>query len=301
MDMKKYEVLLRAADLSNLTKAGEQLGYTQSGVSHMMKSLEEEFGFPLLVRGRKGVRLTAEGKQVEPVLREILKWGERLEQIVDELNGLESGHISIAALTSVSLHWLPRIIKRFYTQYPNITVELRREDGVKQARDLLLNNQVDLAFISYQSDMGTDWVRLGEDRLMAVMPESYPEPEGGLFPIKRFEQEPFLMTEFGRDYGIYEVLEESGVKVKLGFSPMDDHVTMSMVESELGLSILPELLMLNNSYRIRTMPLEGGYSRMLGIALPSLERASPAVRKFIACTKAVIAEMQDGRTTWGDS
>lgn len=291
MDIKKYEVLLKAVDLGNLTKAGEQLGYTQSGVSHMMKGLEDEFGFPLLVRGRKGVALTAEGKRIEPILREILKWGNRLNQTVDELNGLETGHINIAALTSVSLHWLPRIIKRFYTQYPNIQVELRREDGVRQAKELLINHQVDMAFISYQKNLNFDWIHLRGDRLMAVLPKDYPEYDGHLFPMKGFEKEPFLMTEFGKDYGIYETLEKSKTHVKLAFSPMDDHVTMSMVESGLGLSILPELLLKNNAYRIRTMPLEGGYSRILGIALPSLEHASPAVKKFLDCTKEVLKEM----------
>lgn len=291
MDIKKYEVLLRAVDLGNLTRAGEELGYTQSGVSHMMRSLEEEFGFPLLVRGRRGVSLTAEGKIVEPILRELLKNGLRLTQLTDELKGLETGHISIAALTSVSMHWLPRILKKFYTTYPNIKVELRREDGVRQARELLSQNEVDLAFISYQTSMTFDWIHLRGDRLMAVVPEEFPVPEGKLFPMKLFETEPFLMTEFGHDYDIYEALEKSDVRVQLRFSPMDDHVTMSMVESGLGLSILPELLLQNNPYRIRTIPLEGGFSRILGIALPSVERASPAVKKFLACTKSVMEDI----------
>lgn len=291
MDIRKYEVLLKAADLGNLTRAGEELGYTQSGVSHMLKSLEEEFGFPLLVRGRRGVSLTAEGKIVEPILRELLKNEIRLNQLVDELNGLETGHISIAALTSVSLHWLPRIIKKFNTIYPNIKVELRREDGVRQAKELLSQNEVDLAFISYQKNLNFDWIHLRGDRLMAIMPEDYPEVEENRFPMKRFETEPFLMTEFGHDYDIYEALEKSRVQVNMKFSPLDDHVTMSMVESGLGLSILPELLLQNNPYKIRTMPLEGGYSRILGVALPSVEQASPAVKKFLDCTKEVLKEI----------
>lgn len=291
MDIRKYEVLLRAVELGNLTKAGEELGYTQSGVSHMMKSLEEEFGFPLLVRGRRGVSLTAEGKLIEPILRDILRDSMRLAQLTDELNGLETGHISIAALTSVSLHWLPRIIKKFCTTYPNIKVELRREDGVKQAKDLLEKNEVDLAFISYQKNLNFDWIHLRGDRLMAVMPKDYPFVESNLFPMKLFETEPFLMTEYGHDYDIYEALEKSKTQVTLSFSRLDDHVTMSMVESGLGLSILPELLLKNNPYDIRTMPLEGGYSRILGIALPSVEQASPAVKKFLDCTKEVLKEM----------
>ena len=56
MDTKKYEVFEKTVELSSLTKAAEELGLTQSGVSHIIAALEEEFGFPLLTRSRTGVR-----------------------------------------------------------------------------------------------------------------------------------------------------------------------------------------------------------------------------------------------------
>lgn len=56
MDQNKRVALLTAIDLGNLTRAAEQLGYTQSGLSYVIKALEAELGFPLLVRSRAGVR-----------------------------------------------------------------------------------------------------------------------------------------------------------------------------------------------------------------------------------------------------
>ena len=61
MDTKKLEALATAVELGSFTRAAEMLGYTQSGLTHMMNSLEKDFGFPVLVRGRAGVRLTAAG------------------------------------------------------------------------------------------------------------------------------------------------------------------------------------------------------------------------------------------------
>lgn len=58
MESKKLEALLMAVDLGSFTKAAEVMGYTQSGLTHMMNSLEREVGFTLLERGRGGVRLT---------------------------------------------------------------------------------------------------------------------------------------------------------------------------------------------------------------------------------------------------
>ena len=58
MDTKKLEVLAAAVEYGSFTRAAENLGYTQSGLTHMMNSLEKDIGFPVLLRGRQGVRLT---------------------------------------------------------------------------------------------------------------------------------------------------------------------------------------------------------------------------------------------------
>ena len=60
MSLKKYKALVETIDLGSLTKAAEKLNYTQPGVSHMILSLENEFGFPLLIRGKNGVTPTPE-------------------------------------------------------------------------------------------------------------------------------------------------------------------------------------------------------------------------------------------------
>lgn len=69
MNIKKYEAFIRAVELGSLSKAAEELGYTQSGISHMMQSLEEEVGFPLLVRTSSGILPNAEGETLLPAIR----------------------------------------------------------------------------------------------------------------------------------------------------------------------------------------------------------------------------------------
>ena len=62
MDIKKFKLFLDVAETNNFTKSGDRLGYTQSGVSHILKSLEEEVGFPLFIRSKHGVTLTKSAK-----------------------------------------------------------------------------------------------------------------------------------------------------------------------------------------------------------------------------------------------
>ena len=60
----KYLAYLKTVEFHSLTKAANLLGYTQPGISHMITSLEQELGFPLLIRAKDGVYPTDEGQQL---------------------------------------------------------------------------------------------------------------------------------------------------------------------------------------------------------------------------------------------
>ena len=66
--MQRYITLLRVIDLQNITKAAQDMGYTQSAVSQMIQSLEKELQLTLITRSRNGVRLTREGAELYPYI-----------------------------------------------------------------------------------------------------------------------------------------------------------------------------------------------------------------------------------------
>lgn len=55
---QKLEILMTAVDLGSFSKASEVVGYTQSGLTHLVNSLEREIGFPLIIRSHNGISLT---------------------------------------------------------------------------------------------------------------------------------------------------------------------------------------------------------------------------------------------------
>ena len=90
MNIRKYEAYVRAVELGSLSKAAEQLGYTQSGMSHMMQSLEEEVGFPLMVRTSTGILPNSEGELLLPIIRQLLNTNESLEQHIAKIKGADT-------------------------------------------------------------------------------------------------------------------------------------------------------------------------------------------------------------------
>lgn len=87
MDTSRYQAFLSAAETGSIKNAAEELGYTPSGVSQLIKALEEELGFTLLYRSKKGVSLTLEGRRLRPTIREILESENRLFQTASEMPG----------------------------------------------------------------------------------------------------------------------------------------------------------------------------------------------------------------------
>ena len=102
MDIGKYEVFLKAVESGSLTKTAESLGYTQPGISIMIKKLEEECGFALFHRMKNGVETTDEGKIMIPIIRELVNWHQQFYQTAAMLNGLQIGTIKIASYSSMS-------------------------------------------------------------------------------------------------------------------------------------------------------------------------------------------------------
>ena len=120
MDTKKLAALAAAVRLGSFTRAAEELGYTQSGLTHMMNSLEKDVGFPLLVRGRTGVRLTPAGQRIFPLVQECLNGAKALEREILLINTQQEESVRVAAYDSIARHWLPEVIQRFRRAHPDV-------------------------------------------------------------------------------------------------------------------------------------------------------------------------------------
>ena len=73
MDIEKLKALKTAVEIGSITQAAEHMGYSQPGLTGMLKRLEQEVGYPLLRRGTKGVRLTEAGEAVMPYIDRVLE------------------------------------------------------------------------------------------------------------------------------------------------------------------------------------------------------------------------------------
>lgn len=287
MDIKEYSLFADVAETKNFTRSGERMGYSQSGVSHILKNLENELGFSLFMRTKHGVSLTPNAELILPEVRKLLATNEKLEQTINAINGLETGQITIGTFASISIHWLPALLHKFQEIHPKIAINLK-EGGTDDISKWIEENQVDFGFFSQRNKRSLEWIPLYEDPLMAVLPNDYPIPADGHFPISEIGNQPFIISAIGTDYDIHHALQEAAISPCIRFSSKDDHAIMSMVSNHLGISILPKLIVTEYEDRITALPLKPFCSRNLGIGLRSYKDLTPAAVKFIEFTKQTL-------------
>lgn len=287
MDITKYEVLLRAVDCGSLTRAAEEMGYTQSGISHMMKSLESEVGFPVLVRSRSGVSLTKGGETILPYIRTIVNANNHLTQNISQLNGLDTGSITIGEFASISVSWMPHIIDAFHRDYPNITLHLI-EGSTQELEQLFDENRLDIGFLSFQPHMRFDWYPLKRDPLQAILPPDHPSAKLERYPISAFQHESLVIPSLGKDYDVMRVLREADVHPVCPFSTMDDYAAIAMVEKGLCVSLCPAMLLQAHPSHVAVLDLDPPQYRTIGIVTPSFSSLSPAAKKFLTYAKQIV-------------
>ncbi len=284
VSINKYKVFKKVVELGSLTKAAEALGFTQSGVSHLINSLEDEVGFLLLSRNRSGVKLTENGEMILKTVSEILKWHEHLEQQVAAIHGIELGTIHIGTFTSVSVNWLPGIIKDFQHDYPNILVNFIEGD-YREIEDWIADGKIDCGFLSLPTRDAFDVIPLAKDQMLVLLPVDHPLSTKPVLRLTDIIDEPFIMQRKGGDDDINRVIEGTSFKPKIKYTVADDYAIMAMVEKGLGISILPELVLRGQQRKIRLIGLEEPKYRSLGIAVNSMKQVSPATKRFLDYVK----------------
>ena len=116
---------------------------------------------------------------------------------------------------------------------------------------------------------------------MAIIPENHPLKDCDRFPVAALCDEPFMLLEKGAKAEISEIFERNNLTPNVKFTTWDDYAVMSMVESGLGIEILPELILKRVPYRILAKELDVPAYRNIGLALRNKKTASLAVKRFI--------------------
>lgn len=287
MNTQKIRVLLEALELGSLSKAGESLGYTQSALTQMMRSLESEVGFPLLNKTPRGVEPTREALILLPAMRQMLNDEQILAQEISEIKGIHTGSIRVGSFTSTSIRWIPKILHYFQDNYPDITFEIN-ELGQDEMLEGIINGTLDIALMSDPETDSIDFVPILEEPMYVVFSKDHDLSAYDRIPMAELKKHPSIMESFDRVS--YKVFEQAGIASDSRYSSKDVVAILSMVQEGLGIAVLPELLIdqFPGDYDYRMLDPE--VYRTLGIGVRNIKTCGPLARFLINYIKETYAE-----------
>lgn len=289
MTASKYRVLTKVVEEKSITRAAEDLNYTQSGVSHIIKSIEKDLGFKILFRNNTDVSLTPEGKAIYGTVKSIADEEERLFQYAGAVNSLQMGHISVGTCCSISALWLPEIIKGFLSLYPKIEFYVRDGD-YDETEEMLEKNVLDCAFLPKPNSASILHMHLHDDPYYAVVPDGHPWGKLRQVSAADFHGESFIVPCEGLNYSIGRWFRENKIRPVINIRARDDLGTLAFVKAGLGVTILSEMYLKSAGSKavdgLKTVRLQGGMARDVGIALHKGRELSPALHTFCSYIEA---------------
>ncbi|HSP26677.1 MAG TPA: LysR family transcriptional regulator [Saliniramus sp.] len=134
MDWDKVRIFYTVAEAGSFTRAGEDLGLSQSAVSRQISALERELRAPLFHRHARGLLLTEQGDLLFRAARDMKMRLETTRARLSETSERPSGQLKVTTTVGLGSLWLTQRIPEFLDLYPDITVEM-----------LLSNEELDLA------------------------------------------------------------------------------------------------------------------------------------------------------------
>lgn len=276
--MNRYIALQKVVELGSFTKAADVLGYTQPAMSQMITSLEKELSIKLLYRSRYGVHLTIEGERLFPSIQKTISQYQSMQEIAKEIRGLDTGVIRIGTISSISCHWLPSLIKQFQEQYPNVEFVLHQGDYTS-IPEWVRTGEIDFGFVNPDAVplMKTKFVKEGEHR--AVLPLNHPLAKKSYVTLEELAKEPFLLLEEGNLSEPLDAFRENGLEPYIRLRVHDDYSILSMIETGLGISILPELVLRKTNYQVAILPIKPMVVRKIGL-ISKEKNALPLASKY---------------------
>ncbi|MEE1038409.1 MAG: LysR family transcriptional regulator [Eubacterium sp.] len=279
MDIEKYSILLETINAGSLSSAANNLGYTPSGISRVINSLEKDTGFPLLVRSKHGVLPTKECQLLIPHITSLIKSSENLTQIINQISDVEVGTITIGTAYNSLFPWISKLIFEYGKLHPGITFNLV-EDTSSNLAHMVENGQADFCIISERTG-DFNWIDLCQDELVVCVPIGHPSIEKQHFDIKDFLKETYIELYPDKETDNSRYLAFSHLMPNRKYSTSDPYAAFAMVEAGLGISLSNRMFAETIQSDTELLPLNPPRTLRVGIITANKDSVSPITKSFV--------------------
>ena len=283
--LTKYRGFVEAVKTGSITAAAEALNYSQSGVSHMICSLEKEYGFSLLNRAKSGVALTNEGRRLYDLCVQLLEKQEQITTTVEQISGSVIGTIRIGAYYSVLMNWFPTIIEQVSHRYPQLQLQLI-EGNADELFSMMRQNRIDIGILSSSAPDEYLFLPLHQDPIVTILPHGHPLSERDRLDLSDIQMYPLLVKPEHAQGILKNLLESQTEQTISNYSVRSDNAMVGLVGKGYGIGIVGEMVA-QHAPDIEYRRFRGDYYRTIGVAIPTWRPVTSALK----CILRIIAEL----------
>lgn len=178
-DSRQLKAFCVLARTGSFTQTARELHLTQSGISHCIKSLENDSGCRLLDRLGKRMVLTQAGEQLLHHATKILEENERARQALTQLGKWGHGRLRVGASTTACQYIIPAVLREFKESFPNHSITIEPGD-TRQLSEGLLSHRIDLALsLEIEKESSLHFHPLFTDELQFIVSSVHPWAQSG--------------------------------------------------------------------------------------------------------------------------
>lgn len=280
MNLVHWRLMVAVADVRNISRAAEATVMTQSAASQAIAQLESSLGFPVFVRKRRHISVTALGEQVIEHARTMLVQLNAIRELADESRGLQGGRIRLASFPSVTSTLLPGLLRNVRRLYPGIEVVVL-EGTDEEVEEWLAADTVELGVVMNPAPGRTD-VILGRDAWVAVMPVSYPQSGANGITLQELADQPFVLATGGCVVNGKSLIEQAGFQLSDVRIKVRDWISACMlVRENMGIALVPESALPAERRGLSVVPITPAIHREFGLVCSPSGKASEVTQALL--------------------
>ncbi|WP_255585157.1 LysR family transcriptional regulator [Virgibacillus saliphilus] len=146
MNYHDWEMLSTLHATENITQAAQLLFVSQPTLTSRIKKLEHHYDAPLIMRKQKGITFTPEGEKLAQHAEAMLNEQRKIEESINNMKSRVAGTLRVGASNFFALNKMPKLLRLFKQQYPDVEFEVVTGWSSEMHR-LILNHDVHISFI----------------------------------------------------------------------------------------------------------------------------------------------------------
>jgi DNA-binding transcriptional LysR family regulator len=260
MDSRKLHYFEVLAGELHFRKAAEKLFITQPALTRQIRELEDDLGVLLFERNNRNVRLTRAGTFLRNESLLISDQLQRIRRNVQLINRGEEGELQIGFVGSAMQAIIPEALKKLNRDFPKIHSSLQELSNQEQI-DAVLAHRLDVGFVrSEHFPVGIANKMVLEENFSLVVPDDHWMTLRKFKNIGQLRQEKFILfgTSYSQDYYalILSIFSDYDYLPEVSHRSVHASTIFHLVESHLGIAIVPSSLTAGFNLRIRFIELK---------------------------------------------